>query len=170
MQTTALAASTHTTTTQLQLVSQVKDAVIRSSTVALFVLAQRGKKRPELRNSALVTLAQRGKRRPKQTLQRVVLPPSYHYTTTTCFVRGRSGMFAACLSSGMFLLSACFGMFDFGMFPSTHTHTCGHGLVLLVVATTGGAQTDSVSCMQAFIMSFLWFLVQLEVADNSSSS
>ena len=40
----------------------------------------------------------------------------------TCFVRGRSGMFAACLSSGMFLLSACFGMFDFGMFPSTHTH------------------------------------------------
>ena len=123
MQTTALAASTHTTTTQLQLVSQVKDAVIGSSTVALFVLAQRGKKQPELRNSALVTLAQRGKRRPKQTLQRVVLPPSYHYTTTTCFVRGGSGMFAACLSSGMFLLSACFGMFDFGMFPSTHTHT-----------------------------------------------
>ena len=38
---------------------------------------------------------------------------------------GRSGMlflpFSACLSSGMFLLSACFGMFDFGMFPSTHT-------------------------------------------------
>ena len=50
---------------------------------------------------------------------------------------GRSGMlflpFSACLSSGMFLLSACFGMFDFGMFkycllsacciPRTHTHT-----------------------------------------------
>ena len=75
MQITALAASTHTTTTQLQLVSQVKDAVIGSSIVALVVLAQRGKKRPELRNSALVTLAQRGKRRPKQTLQRIVLPP-----------------------------------------------------------------------------------------------
>ena len=64
---------------------------------------------------------------------------------------GRSGMlflpFSACLSSGMFLLSACFGMFDFGMFkyfllsacciPRTHTHTCGQVLVLLV---TGRAQ------------------------------
>ena len=39
------------------------------------VLAQRGKKRLEHRNSALVTLAQRGKRPPKQTLQRIVLPP-----------------------------------------------------------------------------------------------
>ena len=37
--------STHTTTTQLQLVSQGKDAVIGSSVVALVVLAQRGKKR-----------------------------------------------------------------------------------------------------------------------------
>ena len=55
---------------------------------------------------------------------------------------GRSGMlflpFSACLSSGMFLLSACFGMFDFGMFkyfllsacciPHTHLRP-GAGLV-----------------------------------------
>ena len=52
-----------------------------------------------------------------------------------CAVYGRSGMlflpFSACLSSGMFLLSACFGMFDFGMFKYfllsacciPHTHT-----------------------------------------------
>ena len=52
-----------------------KDAVIGSSLAALVVLAQRGKKRPELRISALVMLAQRGKRSPKQTLQRIVLPP-----------------------------------------------------------------------------------------------
>ena len=56
--------------------------------------------------------------------------------------------FSACLSSGMFLLSACFGMFDFGMFKYfllsacciPHTHTCGQVLVLFVVATTGRAQ------------------------------
>ena len=69
-----------------------------------------------------------------------------------CAVYGRSGMlflpFSACLSSGMFLLSACFGMFDFGMFKYfllsacciPHTHTCGQVLVLLVFATTGRAQ------------------------------
>ena len=43
--------STHTTTTQLQLVSQGKDAVIGSSLVALVVLAQRGKKRSVQCNS-----------------------------------------------------------------------------------------------------------------------
>ena len=43
--------STHTTTTQLQLDSQVKDAVIGSSVVALVVLAQRGKKRSVQCNS-----------------------------------------------------------------------------------------------------------------------
>ena len=82
--------STYTTTTQLQRVTQGKDAVIGSSSlasyisqgavigssiVALVVLAQRGKKRLEQRNCALVILAQRGKRPPKQTLQRIVLPP-----------------------------------------------------------------------------------------------
>ena len=43
--------STHTTTTQLQLVSQGKDAVIGSSVVALVVLVQRGKKRSVQCNS-----------------------------------------------------------------------------------------------------------------------
>ena len=43
--------STHTTTTQLQLVTQGKDAVIGSSLVALVVLAQRGKKRSVQCNS-----------------------------------------------------------------------------------------------------------------------
>jgi hypothetical protein len=38
------------------------------------------------------------------------------------------------LCSGMFLLSASFGMFDFS------THNCGQVLVLLVVATTGRAK------------------------------
>ena len=83
--------STHTTTTQLQLVSQGKDAVIGSCPVALVVLAQRGKKRSGQFNSALVTFAQRGKKRsgqfnsalvtfaqrgkrlPKQTLQKIWL-------------------------------------------------------------------------------------------------
>ena len=47
--------------------------------------------------------------------------------------------------SGMFCLSACFGMFDFGMFKYCqrsacsipHTHTCGQVLVLLVVERQG---------------------------------
>ena len=45
-----------------------------------------------------------------------------------CAVYGRSGMlflsFSACLSSGMFLLSACFGMFDFGMFKYFFLSAC----------------------------------------------
>ena len=52
-----------------------KDAIIGLFFAALVVLAQRGKKRPELCISALVILTQRGKRSPKQTLQRIVLPP-----------------------------------------------------------------------------------------------
>ena len=43
--------STHTTATQLQLVSQGKDAVIGSSLVVLVVVAQRGKKRSVQCNS-----------------------------------------------------------------------------------------------------------------------
>ena len=62
------------------IVSQVKpnafkDAIIGLFFAALVVLAQRGKKRPELCISALVILTQRGKGSPKQTLQRIVLPP-----------------------------------------------------------------------------------------------
>ena len=68
-------------------------------------------------------------------------------------------------SSGMFLLSACFGMFDFGMFkycllsacciPRTqHTHTCGQVLVLLV---TGRAQLPlHVFFFACLRMSCLW--------------
>ena len=120
-----------------------------------------------------------------------------------------------CGPSGMFLLSACFGMFDFGMFkyflrsacciprgsyhPHTttpqqhvlcvvapacllhvylpacfffprvsaclilacflpHTHTCGQGLVLLVVATTGGAQPDTLIPLHHNDMFCAWSL------------
>ena len=76
--------------------------------------------------------------------------------------------------SGMFRLSACFGMFDFGMFkycqrsacsiPHTHLRP-GAGLARgreaglnCVSATLCSADmTDSVSCMQTFIVSFLSF-------------
>ena len=103
----------------------------------------------------------------------MVAPACFIFRYVSCFFRHVLCVVApACLLH--VYLPACF------FFPRVsaclilacflpHTHTCGQGLVLLVVATTGGAQTDSVSCMQAFIMSFLWFLVQLEVADNSSS-
>ena len=87
-------------------------------------------------HSALVTLAQRGKRRPKQTLQRIVLPPlqpqlqlvsevfaeniSSMHTTQPQLQRVSQVKLVICMQrcgpSGMFLLSACFGMFDFGMF------------------------------------------------------
>ena len=54
--------STHTTTTQLQLVSQGKDAVIGSSPVALVVLAQRGKKRSVQCRNPTSTVVLRGRR------------------------------------------------------------------------------------------------------------
>ena len=149
-------------------------------------------------HSALVTLAQRGKRRPKQTLQRIVLPPlqpqlqvvsevfadniSSMHTTQPQLQRVSQVKLVICVQrcgpSGMFLLSACFGMFDFGMFkyfllsacciPHTHIHIHlrpGAGLARgreaglnCVSATLCSADmTDSVSCMQTFIVSFLSF-------------
>ena len=61
-----------------------------------------------------------------------------------------------CGPSGMFLLSACCGMFDFGMFnyfhlsvcciPHAHTHTSGQVLVLLVVERQG-LVASSVQCL-----------------------
>ena len=71
------------------------------------------------------------------------------------FPRSSACLILACLSlvicmqrcgpSGMFLCSACFGMFDFGMFNYfllsacciPHTHTSGQVLVLLVVERCG---------------------------------
>ena len=108
-------------------------------------------------HSALVTLAQRGKRRPKQTLQRIVLPPlqpqlqvvsevfadniSSMHTTQPQLQRVSQVKLVICMQrcgpSGMFLLSACFGMFDFGMFKyfllspaAFHTHTLCKDAVL----------------------------------------
>ena len=118
-------------------------------------------------HSALVTLAQRGKRRPKQTLQRIVLPPlqpqlqvvsevfadniSSMHTTQPQLQRVSQVKLVICMQrcgpSGMFLLSACFGMFDFGMFKyfllspaAFHTHTmqrCGPSGMFLLSACFG---------------------------------
>ena len=98
----------------------------------------------------------------------------------------------------MFILSACFGMFDFGMFQHfllsacciPHTHTCfrpgagfacGRKAALNCAAATlcRNNVTDVVSCMQTFILSFsrsccccsvLVASAQLEVAKVADNS
>ena len=91
----------------------------------------------------------------------------------------------------MFLRSACFGMFDFGMFKYfllsacciPHTHTCGQVLVLLVVDRQGSTALQQRCAAQTWQILFLACglssccscrsvlvaLAQLEVADNGSN-
>ena len=137
--------TTHTTTTQLQLVSQGKDAVIGSSLVAQVVLAQRGKRndRCSVIHSDLVTLAQRGRAEAdiaedSVTNNTITIPQ----VVSEVFADNFSSMHATqpqlqlvsevklvicmqrCGPSGMFLLSACVGMFDFGMFKHFLLSAC----------------------------------------------
>ena len=146
-----------------------KDAVIGSSLAALVVLAQRGKKRPELRISALVMLAQRGKRSPKQTLQRIVLPPlqpqmqqlvsHVRLVISIGFVqlwRCNSLLMVAVLAARrtarrstdrcvrLLPVVACLlsDMFNSFLLSACFisSHICGQVVVFVVVATTGRAQ------------------------------